>query len=266
MKSTERLVAVLPCNDHKIFYDVDGLIEERIGIAYIENDLSYGTIETRFINEQGYMSKLYCENEFQAIIGNIGDTVTLRDLSKALELSEDPMITIESAQKYFTLNLDGLSDTVKIYFKVDISIDNHAYISTREDSFLALSSPLFDLTDIDYCAKKETCTQAQRLDWYLIPMLQAYCKLIGKRPNLEIYFCKPTSGFIDEEEREKRMEKVKRYEEMYLPRLRRYINGRLDEELDKEELELNREEGYMANEARLEESLKTEYDLNPNLM
>lgn len=258
----EKILGILPTNDGIIYVNSDGLIKERIGIAYVE-DKQYDSVTIKYIGEHGYIDDLPGENTYTAILGKKGDTLTLRDLGAAFRCAEEPRDVLSEARKYFTVNTDNLPDTIVVSFDTGVCGKYHARMDIMTEEFPRIGMEFFDLSEEDYRIKG--VDNRYKLEDVLIPVLHAYADIIGKRPNVEIYITKEDNPFLEPESIERSRKEIEHQEEMFLPRLRRFINEKLDEAMQMDE---KREQEHKAYRERREEIRKgslTKYDKDPNL-
>ena len=259
----EKILGILPTNDGIVYVDSEGYIKERIGIAYVE-DKQYDSITEKYIGTHGYIDDLPEENTYTAILGKKGDTLTLRDLSAAFRYAEEPREVISEASKFFTINTDNLPDTIVLSFDTAVCGKYHARMDIMTKEFPYLGTKFFDLSEEDYKIKDEG-NYHDKLEDVLIPVLHAYADIIGKRPNVEIYITKEDNPYFEPELLERSRKEIEHQEEMSLPRLRRFINEKLDEAMQKDEKEEKKNKAFRERIEAIRQGSLTKYDKDPNL-
>lgn len=260
------IFAVLPINDNLVYVDHGGYFDEVRGYAWARDDKGY--VKDKIMGSKGYIDDPAGGSIDMSIIGRKGDTIKLKDLGVAFQFADDINTVVDMAKQFFTLDTSDLEDTVVFSLDTQVAGQFNARVDCPTKCFPRLGTNFIDLSDPDY-KDKERERSTDFINDTLIPVLVEYSHLIGKRVKLEIYFAKADYPFWEndwETHHDESNAKIHHLEELFLPRLRRYMNEALDKELDDEKKSEQEHKEYLERKAKLKEKYKSRFDLDPNLM
>ena len=264
-KKEHPLKGVLPVNDGTIFVDSDGLIAECIGLAFCEDD--FGFIETKFISDDYYVCELADDDYPANIIGKRGDTIHVKDIGLVLKkgIEYDGLSIKEDLEKYFTLDLSDAPDTLDLAFYL------YRYEGVNGIARLKVLTPGFP--DIDFCeydVTKEDLKLDSDNDFYqsfsdtYLYVLKNYSDIIGRRVKVNVFFQKCLHDIYGRN-LEQLNKEICKYEDKYLPRIRKYIDQELDKLFQLDKIEADKQKAIETEIEQNKNRFISKYDLDPQL-
>ena len=271
MNNNEKIVAI-PCNDHAIFFDEWGVLDERIGIAWKKDKNSLEKwSEPYYIAEDSWCVPAGVNDLFiySPIIGHRGETIPFENLCYLFGYADDVSLIIPHLERFdVRIDKSNMTGSLKVFMDRSFCTNEDecsTYELTVETDKGVLVMSLFKslrFTKLGLKDKDEDIlgTLRDQLVYFLIE----YSKLIGSKVDFGIFFLKSTSSSALQRQEQNRI--IYKEERMYLGPIRKFVKNKFEElwskVLDEEQQEkLYKEKSY---EWQLIGSSK--YDNDPNLM
>ena len=271
MNDNEEIVAI-PCNDHAIFFDEWGVLDERIGIAWKKDkDCLEKWSDPYYISEEGWTVPAGINDHFMEspIIGHRGETIPFENLHDLFGYADDVSLIIPHLKRFdVRVDKSNMTGSLKVFMD-RFFCTNEDECSTYEltvetDNGVLVMSLFKSLRFTKLGLKDKDEDILGRLREYLVPFLIEYSRLIGSKVEFGIFFPKSTSRSADLRNEQNRI--IYKDERTFLGAIRKFVKEEFEKEwnefLDAEQLEkLYEEKSY-----EWQQIASSKYDNDPNLM
>lgn len=269
MEEYENVLWAIPCDDHVIYLDMDGYLNERYGMAYIKGERGS---EFRFIDGNGMLDDPYGDLPVESIIGRRGETIPISRLNKVFAFNAGNIDLVFSYLADFDVKVDvaSMKQTLEVHFirqeGFEPIYNMNIKMKDSDEVFANLRKNFFDMRNPDCVrAKPQRGKYPARINDVLVQYLYEYSCYRDTLVDVEIYFDKRT--FFGESDLGKIMAMdynkfVYDDEEKYLMNLRRRVKDTLGKWWN----------DYKSRDAQIKASqdakleVASRFDLDPNLM
>ena len=271
MNNNEQIVAI-PCNDHAIFFDEWGVLDERIGIAWKKDkDCLEKWSDPYYISEDNWSVPAGVNDLFiySPIIGHRGDTVPFENLCYLFGYADDVSLIIPHLERFdVRVDKSNMTGSLKVFINRSFCINEDecpTYELTVETDKGVLVMSLFKslrFTKLGLEDKDEDILG--RLREHLVSFLIEYSILIGSKVEFGIFFPKSTSRSADLRNEQNRI--IYKDERTFLGAIRKFVKDEFEKEwnefLDAEQ----QEKLYEEKSHEWQQIASSKYDNDPNLM
>lgn len=271
MNNNEEIVAI-PCNDHAIFFDEWGVLDERIGIAWKKDkDCLEKWSDPYYISEEGWTVPAGTNDNFMCspIIGHRGETIPFENLCYLFGYADDVSLIIPHLEKYdIRIDKSNMTGSLKVFMNRFFYTDGDkcsTYELTVETDKGVLVMSLFKnlhFTKLGLEDKDEDILG--RLRDQLVYFLIEYSKLIGSKVEFGIFFSKSFSSSALQRQEQNRI--IYKEERMYLGPIRKFVKEIFEKLWNKIQDEEQQEKLYKEKSYEWQQIACSKYDNDPNLM
>ena len=269
MEEYENVLWAIPCDDHVIYLDMTGYLNERYGMAYIKGERGS---EFRFIDGNGMLDEPYGDLPTESIIGRRGETIPISRLNEVFAFNTGNIDLVFSYLADFDVTVDvaSMKQTLEVHFSRQEGFEPiynmNIKMKDSDEVFANLRKNFFDMRNLDCVrAKPQYGKYPVRINDVLVQYLYEYSCYRDTLVDVEIYFDKRT--FFGESDLGKSMvmdynKFVYADEEKYLMNLRRRVKDTLGKWWN----------DYKSRDAKIKASqdakleVASRFDLDPNLM
>lgn len=271
MNNNEEIVAI-PCNDHAIFFDEWGVLDERIGIAWKKDkDCLEKWSDPYYISEEGWTVPAGTNDNFMCspIIGHRGETIPFENLCYLFGYADDVSLIIPHLEKYdIRIDKSNMTGSLKVFMNRFFYTDGDkcsTYELTVETDKGVLVMSLFKnlhFTKLGLEDKDEDILG--RLRDQLVYFLIEYSKLIGSKVEFGIFFSKSISSSALQRQEQNRI--IYKEERMYLGPIRKFVKEIFEKLWNKIQDEEQQEKLYKEKSYEWQQIACSKYDNDHNLM
>lgn len=271
MNNNEEIVAI-PCNDHAIFFDEWGVLDERIGIAWKKDkDCLEKWSDPYYISEEGWTVPAGTNDDFMwsPIIGHRGETIPFEILRDLFGYADDVSLVIPHLKEYdIHIDKSNMTGSLKVFMNLSSYTDGDKCstyeLTVRTDKGVLVMSLFESLRFTKLGLKDEAEDILGKLKHKLVYFLIEYSKLIGSKVEFGIFFPKSTSRSADLRNEQNRI--ICKDERTFLGAIRKFVKDEFEKEwnefLDAEQ----REKLYEEKSYEWQQIASSKYDKDPNLM
>lgn len=271
MNNNEQIVAI-PCNDHAIFFDEWGVLDERIGIAWKKDkDCLEKWSDPYYISEEGWTVPAGINDHFMEspIIGHRGETIPFENLHDLFGYADDVSLIIPHLKRFdVRVDKSNMTGSLKVFMD-RFFCTNEDECSTYEltvetDNGVLVMSLFKSLRFTKLGLKDKDEDILGRLREYLVPFLIEYSRLIGSKVDFGIFFRKSTSSSALQRQEQNRI--ICKEERMYLGPIRKFVKNKFEELWSKVLDEERQEKLYKEKSYEWQLIGSSKYDNDPDLM
>lgn len=271
MNDNEEIVAI-PCNDHAIFFDEWGVLDERIGIAWKKDkDCLKKWSDPYYISEEVWCVPAGINDNFMdsPIIGHRGETIPFENLHDLFGYTDDVSLIIPHLKRFdVRVDKSNMTGSLKVFMDRSFCTNEDecsTYELTAETDKGVLVMSLFKslrFTKLGLEDKDEDILGMLRDQ--LVYFLIEYSKLIGSKVDFGIFFRKSISSSVLQRQEQNRI--IYKEERMYLGPIRKFVKENFEKLWNKILDEEQQEKLYKEKSYEWQQIACSKYDNDPNLM
>lgn len=273
MKDNEEIVAI-PYNDHAIFVDEYGILNERVGIAWKKDkDIPDRLDKPYYIGDDDYWHiPAGATDDFDdnPVIAHRGETIPFENLCNVFGYTRYISSLIPDLENYDVhIDKSNMTGSLKVFiehcFYYDGDSDKCWYciLTVETDKKVVVMSLDEFLRSSASGLEDEEEEMLEKLRYHLVPFLIEYRKMFRSKVEIGVFFRKSTDPKAEERKKENRI--IYDKEKKYLGMIRRFVqdefNKQWNEFLDKE----YQEESYKSKSDEWQQEAASKYDKDPNL-
>ena len=274
MKDNEEIVAI-PYNDHAIFVDEYGILNERVGIAWKKDkDIPDRLDKPYYIGDDDYWhipAGTTDDFDDNPVIAHRGETIPFENLCHIFGYTRYISSLIPDLENYDVhIDKSNMTGSLKVFidhcFYYDGDSDKCWYcvLTVETDKKVVVMSLDEILRSSASGLEDEEEEILEKLRYHLVPFLIEYRKLFRSNVEIGVFFRKSTDPKADERKKENRI--IYDKEKKYLGMIRRFVEDEFykqwNEFLDKE----YQEKAYKSKSDEWQQEGASKYDKDPNLM
>ena len=265
-------IAAITCNDHAIFFDEWGVLDERIGIEWKKDkDCIEKWSDQYYISEEGRTVHAGINDHFMEspIISHRGETIPFENLHDLFGYADDVSLIIPNLKEYdIRIDKSNMTGSLKVFMN-RFFCTNEDECSTYEltvetDNGVLVMSLFKSLRFTKLGLKDKDEDILGRLREYLVPFLIEYSRLIGSKVDFGIFFRKSTSSSALQRQEQNRI--ICKEERMYLGPIRKFVKNNFEELWSKVLDEERQEKLYKEKSYEWQLIGSSKYDNDPDLM
>lgn len=271
MNNNEEIVAI-PCNDHAIFFDEWGVLDERIGIAWKKDKNSLEKwSDPYYISEEGLTVPAGTNDNFMwsPIIGHRGETIPFENLRDLFGYADDVSLVIPHLKKYdIHIDKSNMTGSLKVFMNLSSYTDEDKCstyeLTVKTDKGVLVMSLFKNLNFTKLGLEDKDEDILGRLREHLVSFLIEYSRLIGSKVEFGIFFLKSTSSSALQRQERNRI--IYKEERMYLGPIRKFVKEEFEKEWNEFLNAKQQEKLYKEKSYEWQQIACSKYDNDPNLM